>query len=550
VEYLDDWLARHLMREIVSEDQQGSLALGICQYDFSHDVIRAVVYADLSQARRQIMHTQLGAALEKVYAGQIDKIVEWLAHHYHHGYRPQKALVYLQQAGQQAQTVYALPLALEFYRQALGYWERLYNATDADTPAKAWRQRWRLLLGQAEVSRMLGQLQKQQPTLDLVLHEVSEWGDDRDRLQVIEQQLARLEETADLDQRRRLSVEGLRLARALGDMLAESNCLQALADCDRDMANFEQALAHYETALVTFSRLQQTRRAAFCLISIGNIHLMHNQFAQALGHFRQAEAYAKAGGYQDALIWSLNSIAHMYLFLGDLEVAQSLSQRALELCDLIAFDSGASTGLLTQGYVRMLNGELAQAEENFERAWSINQAMGQTLRMADAQCCLGYLSMLRGEPEQAAIYFTQAEALCGNFYSGRAIEARSYLAMAHLALRHMADAVNCSHHAVVWLNSHEHNMFAPQRVYFNQYQVLLANGELEEAQNALVMAHTIVQSQALNLSKIYPTTGGRDLPRERFLNRLPWNREIMSVWDNLPLSTSVTVLRSLHGYPG
>jgi tetratricopeptide (TPR) repeat protein len=231
-------------------------------------------------------------------------------------------------------------------------------------------------------------------------------------------------------------------------------------------------------------------------------------------------------------------------------MAQTLSQKALELCDLIGFDSGASTGLIIQGYIHMLNGELDQAQTDYERAWSINQGMGQTLRMADAQCCLGYLCLQRGEAERAVTHFKQAEAMCGNFYSGRAIEARSHQAVAHLALRQLAEALNCSHHAVVWLNSHEHNMLAPQRVYFNQYQVLLAQGEVEEAQDALVKAHTLVRSQANNVTKIYPALVDHELIRECFLTRLPWNREIMSVWDSLPISNSVTVLRSLHGYPG
>lgn len=552
---LDDWLARNLMQEIVSQEQQalqvgGPLTHSDCRYDFSHDLIRAVVYADLSQARRQIMHTQLGDALEQVYAGQLDQIGEWLAHHYHHGYRPHKALVYLQQAGQQAQTVYALPLALEHFQQALRYWDRLYSPTDADISIEARRQRWHLLLSQAEVGRMLGQVQTQPPTLEAMLHEATSWGDDRDRLHVIEQLLARLEETADLDQRRRLAIEGLRLASALGDQLAESNCRQALADCDRDMANFEQALTHYKAALINFSRLDQTRRAAFCLISVGNIHVMHNRFAQALAHFKQAETYAKTGGYPDALIWSLNSMAQMYLFLGDLEEAQAISQEALTLCDMIGFDSGASTGLVIQGYIQMLNGQLEQAQEHYERAWAINQATGQTLRMADVQCCLGYLCLLGAKAERAVAHFQQAELLCGNFYFGRAIEARSHRAVAHLALTQLAEALNCSHHAVVWLSGREHNMYAPQRVYFNQYQVLLAHGEMEEAQDALVKAHTIVLTQANKLAEVYPAIVNHDRICERFLTRLPWNREIMAVWDRLPLSTSVTVLRSLHGYPG
>ena len=135
---LDDWLARNLMQEIVSQEQQalqvgGPLADSDCRYDFSHDLIRSVVYADLSQARRQIMHTQLGDALEQVYAGQLDQVVEWLAHHYHHGYRPGKALVYLQQAGQQAQTVYALVVV---------GWASLF-AWEAVCASAVWTSSWR-----------------------------------------------------------------------------------------------------------------------------------------------------------------------------------------------------------------------------------------------------------------------------------------------------------------------------------------------------------------------------------------------------------------------
>jgi predicted ATPase len=83
---LDDWLARNLVQE-VSHDEQRTResdllpALSHYRYDFSHDFIRAVVYNHLSQARRQALHYKLGAALEHLYVHQLDKVVEWLAHH-------------------------------------------------------------------------------------------------------------------------------------------------------------------------------------------------------------------------------------------------------------------------------------------------------------------------------------------------------------------------------------------------------------------------------------------------------------------------------------
>ncbi|MCB9102335.1 MAG: AAA family ATPase [Anaerolineales bacterium] len=551
---LDDWLARNLVQE-VSRDEQRTRetdllpALSHCRYDFSHDFIRAVVYNDLSQARRQALHYKLGTALEHLYAHQLGKVVEWLAHHYYCGYELDKAITYLQRAGQQARAVYALPIALERYQQALSCWEQLYRPSDSQIPTEAWRQRWDLLLGQEEVSRMLGRLQQQSPSLETMIQEVTDWGDDRDRLRVIEQQLASLEQSADLDKRRQLAQEGLRLAHTLDDPLAEANFLQAWAECDRDMANHEDALMRYEAARQKFSQMNQTRQVAFCLIGMGRIHKLNHRFAEALSHFEQAVTQAKAEGHQDALIWSYNAIARMYLILGNLNGAYALSQKSLTLCDQIGFDSGASVGWVIQGHVNMLNGNLEKAETQFQRALMINRDMGQSLRMADSLTGLGHLCLHRQEGPKALAYFRQAEELCGNFYSGRAIEARSFRAMAYLILGQPKEALNCSHHAAVWLIGRENVIYAPQRIYWNHFQVL-KEWQPEEAQEALVKAHRLVRNQLDNLLGAYPTNIDNDVITEEFLTRLPWNQEIVTMWDMLPLSNSHVALHLLHGYPG
>ena len=386
--------------------------------------------------------------------------------------------------------------------------------------------------------------------METVVQEVSHWGDDRDRLRVLSQQLARLEHSPDLDQRRQLAQEGLRLARQLDDALAEGNCLQASAECNRDMALHSEALTNYNAALNKFAQAKQMRPIAFCLIGMGKIHLFNHRFGQALSHFEEAARDAQAAGYQDALIGALNATATMYLFLGNLEGALASSQKVLTLCEKIGFDSGAAVGLVTQGYVQMLLGNLPQARTHFERAWAINLGMDQSLRMADVQCCLGHLCLLEQAYAQALAHFKRAETFCGNFYYGRAIEARSYRAIAHLALGEWKEALVCSHHAVVWLIGREHAMLAPQRIYWNQYQVLLAQGEPEEAQEALVKAHRVVVNQLDNLAGAYPTAVDNTLLREQFYTRLPWNEEIMTMWDMLPLSNSHVALHFLHGYPG
>jgi hypothetical protein len=70
----------------------------------------------------------------------------------------------------------------------------------------------------------------------------------------------------------------------------------------------------------------------------------------------------------------------------------------------------------------------------------------------------------------------------------------------------------------------------------NHYQVLLAWGQVDEAQTALITAHQMVLDQADNLTDINPTTVDHSNLKEQFLTRLPWNRAIIDAWETLPFA--------------
>src|SRR5262249_54919867 len=73
-------------------------------YQFAHDVIREVVEADLGAARRMALHRRVAEELER-HPGEPP--VELLAYHYSRGGVPDKAVLYLEQAGDRAEAQYA-----------------------------------------------------------------------------------------------------------------------------------------------------------------------------------------------------------------------------------------------------------------------------------------------------------------------------------------------------------------------------------------------------------------------------------------------------------
>ncbi len=104
VALLEEWQQRGL----VSENEGG--------YDFRHDQIRSVAYAQLSQARRQYLHGRIAAALESAIPPAEAAV---LAYHYARSDRPLQALPWLIQAGEQALRLRSYHEARQFGLQAV-----------------------------------------------------------------------------------------------------------------------------------------------------------------------------------------------------------------------------------------------------------------------------------------------------------------------------------------------------------------------------------------------------------------------------------------------
>jgi ABC-type oligopeptide transport system substrate-binding subunit/DNA-binding SARP family transcriptional activator len=105
-----------LLRRRLIEEGTGALAR---DYTFSHHKIQEVVYAHIPRRRRQHLHAQAGAAMERVYGSHLDEVAGELAFHFREGACADKAIAYLLRAGDRARLAQAGPEAVDYYQQAL-----------------------------------------------------------------------------------------------------------------------------------------------------------------------------------------------------------------------------------------------------------------------------------------------------------------------------------------------------------------------------------------------------------------------------------------------
>lgn len=119
---LDLLLARGLIRETRStNDGSGTSVLRSLVYDFNHDKLRELVFSEISQTRRRLLHQRVAQAIttharspreQRVFAGQI-------AFHLRQGGRAQEAAAYYAIAGEHSRLVYANAEALVHFQSAL-----------------------------------------------------------------------------------------------------------------------------------------------------------------------------------------------------------------------------------------------------------------------------------------------------------------------------------------------------------------------------------------------------------------------------------------------
>ncbi|MCP4422268.1 MAG: AAA family ATPase [Chloroflexi bacterium] len=105
---LDELWQRRIVRE------QGADA-----YDFSHDKIRQVAYANLSSARRRLLHGRIVTALETLHTENLDKVSGQLALHYEAAQQLPEAVRFYQRAAKVSNRIFAHQETMQYLRRAI-----------------------------------------------------------------------------------------------------------------------------------------------------------------------------------------------------------------------------------------------------------------------------------------------------------------------------------------------------------------------------------------------------------------------------------------------
>ncbi len=101
-------------------------------YDFSHDKLREVAYAEVGPARRRLFHRWVAEALEIISSSDLDAVSSHLARHFELAGLQARAIPYYHLAGKSSQRVYADNEAIGYLKRALELLQSLPQSNERD----------------------------------------------------------------------------------------------------------------------------------------------------------------------------------------------------------------------------------------------------------------------------------------------------------------------------------------------------------------------------------------------------------------------------------
>lgn len=106
---------------------------GASTYDFTHDKLREVAYAQIGVPQRHLMHRRIALALQAVYAGNLDTVSGQIASHYERADLGEQAIPFYQRAASIARELYANEDAIGLLERALALLDRLPGGARRDS---------------------------------------------------------------------------------------------------------------------------------------------------------------------------------------------------------------------------------------------------------------------------------------------------------------------------------------------------------------------------------------------------------------------------------
>ncbi|HUE85942.1 MAG TPA: tetratricopeptide repeat protein [Vicinamibacterales bacterium] len=377
-------------------------------YRFQHALTQEVAYDSLLQRQRQILHGQVGAAIESVYKDHLHEQYGILARHFAEAEHWPKAVEYGRRSARRARHLSQFDDARAALDMTMEWTLRL-----PEDEARH-QQLVELLFEKEQVCEVLGDRAQQQETIDRLLAILEPGGDRKELSAAYARQAELLAAARRFAEGERLLDQALAVSRRLGDRGGERDTLRSLSFLLWLQRRNDEALDAVDRALELDREAGDPARIAGDLTNRGAILRSLGRFDEAIGNLQEALgliATESEETYLSRHVEAMYVLHTVYRDKGDPQAAEPLLARALEISSedrfrvQMPFPMSATANLLLE------RGEIERALDLFRRAVELGRQSRYAFGLAHNLRGLAEVLVGIGRVEEALPYLREAADL-------------------------------------------------------------------------------------------------------------------------------------------
>jgi DNA-binding SARP family transcriptional activator/predicted ATPase len=407
---LVSWLDELWQRRIIKLE-------GGASYDFTHDKLREVAYAELSPARRQLYHRRIAESILDLSKTQMDAVSAELALHYEHAALPARAVPLYYRAAGVSQRRYAESEAIAYLTRALELIE--FSSQDAQ------RDQIELEL-LASLGRSLSATQGYAaPEVGRVYARarmLCESGERSDRdlyFAVLWGSWVYHGVRADLNVAREMASRLFQMSEGLNNSVIAAGAHFAMGctffhfgEINRSREHFLKAMPAEAVVGGSHQPLQLTafgpEMGVFCLSYLAHISCLLGEVDQSLEYCRQSLVRAKQLEHPFSIALALDYASLFHQFRDEPSAAAEKAEESAALCSRYGFSYYLAWTLIIRGWSLAQTGAAHEGVDHIQTGLKTLAEQGAGLRGPYYQTLLAQAFASAGDVDQALTCLSEA----------------------------------------------------------------------------------------------------------------------------------------------
>lgn len=334
-------------------------------FTFTHSLIQEIAYNSLLFKTRRSLHTKIGVAMEEMHSSKTDAKVEELAYHFKNSDDNEKAVFYLNKAGDKAQSLYA-------FSNAVNYFQDCINISETTKLEK----------------KQLAQFSEIFNKLAFSLSTVGK----------------RKEAEINLN-------KALKYCRKSKDKDNESLILMSMGKLYGDMGQWDKAIGYFQDGLLVSEEANNFRRKARIIKSMGVIYLFKGDTEGGYKYLKNSLKICEEIKAEALYAMVLNNIGIYYDMVGEWENAVKYYKKSLSISKKLNNIIEMSNIMGNLGFTYSSLNKSERATYYFKESIKLSEKIGDIYNKGINLIHLGEEYLKKNKFNKIKYYIIQAEEI-------------------------------------------------------------------------------------------------------------------------------------------